>query len=336
MKIIESGLVYRLLYKQVPDDIDINLIKLFLVKNSNLLDVVLFENSIIGNWNVVNTINYKYILLNIIYSEDSQINVSNIRHLVEKVLKNHHKPSYEDYLNFHNEKSKNTNIMYEVISKIVVESSSVIKESEYFKQINQLINIFNIEFEENTNKNINKNQITLLEDIIETPDQGSLVFIGKCFYYKCKQDIKLPNILTFKLSEKIFGSNETSSIYFKFRKSGKIYTAISSCIPEKGIFLSGVITTYREDCHTEVINEIESIDKFVDIKRFDLIKENLIKEINYLRFEYGTIFIIEPYLRMLGTNIEFKDIYECLDNIDLNTYNMFKNKMDNINLVVNL
>lgn len=321
MQLLREDIKSTIFYKNIVEDIDGNVLKLFFIKNKDIFQMELFAKNIIGTWNYINHIKSKEILVNIVCDKNIKFDISDFMNIMNTVISKAKQISYEEYIDFVDKNSKN--IMHNVFKKIVPKNyyDKEISKDDYYKQVKLINNILIEDFLIKTNENNIIENVSYF-DCIDNIDKNTLCFMGVYAHDNINHLISDgEQYVLFKIIEKYIGANDTDSIYFKYREQGKIYTAVTNYINNMHLFLTGVIGNYDETFFNSVMSELKNIK--INDKDLSLTKERLINEIKYLIFEYGNIYVLYPYIKRFGYEITEDYLYNCINKIDASLTNNF-------------
>lgn len=311
---------FIMLDKVVSEDINESVLRLFFIKNRDKFQAELYKNNIIGTWNCINDIGKKKVIINLIHYNNINIDTQYLKRIIGNVIYNSEQASYEEYVEFKEKGS--INIMKNVIAKIAPESCNdkQINSDEYYNQIKIIDKILLEDFSV-VSENYEKMSQLQYDDCLDEVSQGKLCFMGIYFYGDNDSFSTGEEYVLLKIIEKYIGDNDTDSMYFKYRESGKIYTAITSYVNNMRLFVTGVIGNYNEEFFDSIIGELEGMT--IDEISLDMAKERVINEVKRLILEFGEIYTMYPYIRRFGEKILKEDLYRYIRNVDVSLINNY-------------
>ena len=311
---------FTMLNKVVLEDINESVLRLFFIKNKDIFQAELYKNNSIGTWNCINDIGEKKVIINLIYFDDIKIDDQYLKKIISNVISNSVLASYEEYVEFR--KKGSINIMKNVLAKIAPESCNdeELNYDEYYNQIKfideVLLDKFSIE-----STNYQKMSQLQYDDCLDNIPQGELCFMGIYFYGDNDSFSTGEEYILLKIIEKYIGDNDTDSMYFKYRESGKIYTAITSYVNNMRLFVTGVIGNYDEEFFDLITEKLKGLT--INKMNLDMAKERVINEIKRLILECGELYTMYPYRRRFDKEILKEDLYRYIRNVDISLVNNY-------------
>lgn len=244
---------------------------------TNKLDEYSFANNCVINWNTFGSDIVGYYEFVIIYfSPYCELTVTQITKYIIDLIYNEIK----------NISVTNVNQYSEFISKqlifpdLVNYNNEIMEEIELKKIKADILEYLNSEYDcEFKFRNENSLGSVIIETSSKKIEDGSPVFMGHGF--QIEERMNITQYICIKIFEKMLGENESSSVYFKLRDQGSIYTAITQFFFEQQYFITGIFTTYD----SQKAQNIDGIDfnKETLEKKFTIGKRLLTNEVIFSR-----------------------------------------------------
>ncbi len=306
-----------LLSRKVDENIDENVLKFFVKKNKYQSEFAFFKNDMVCSWTTKGkSDNFSSEVLYVLTEKDRNIDISQINSIFIKSIESFEIPRYYEYEQYMKAVLNNRDIIRNIIIALSGEPKKLLTEEEYISQINFILQKADRPFLKGIHFN-SSNDFSLIHNKWDAEnayaEKDKLAFMGT--YYFCDIEGSLKKLLSYKILEKVYGTNEVDSIYFPLRCEGKIYTAISSFVMEKGLFLTGVMGNYNEDLLQRAVELAKNATIPDDI--FISAKRRLVDDIKFVAFQYGDIFALLPYIYAIKREISMREILHLIKQITL-------------------
>lgn len=301
---------YDLFLRQKDINIDENILKLFINYNKVLMKHSFFNYNMACSWATTQMPNF-YEVLFVISPVNNVFPKSRIPDIYRENIHRIIKPEYHIYQDFINKFTDKSDLLTNVRRIITNERIMIYSEAAYMLQMSYILeeldwSFFHIStFEDSIPSAISTKPV---DDISMNINHGTLCFIG-CYFHTLEMN-SLRKVLAYKLLEKLFGINESTSIYYPLRQRGLIYTGISTYFMNKSRFLTGVMGTYSDEFYNEVMTLIASFSITRD--KFNYAKESLLNELKYTSFQYGELFTLFPYYCKTKRKVTLNEILSLL------------------------
>jgi len=306
---------HYLFLKKSKTPIDESVLAMFIKQNMSLIKEIFFSHNMACSWSLTRLLNIQELLF--VFSPVNHIvTESFIFRICSNMVECLTLPEYSCYSNYINSIIVKSDLLSRVKRFIVDEKITLLSEADYAIEITKIkeavkkpfIHISRIE------ETIPVQQAPAeLKAIDENAIKGQLCFMGLCF--NTDEGSSLNVLLAYKLLEKIYGANESTSIYYPLRQRGQIYTGITSYYLEKGRFFTGVIGAYSVSLHESVKQLILSHN--IDESMLQQAKESLYNETKYMAFQYGEMFTLFPYYCKTMHIVNLHKFRTTLDTISL-------------------
>ncbi|WFR56986.1 hypothetical protein QA584_25780 [Anaerocolumna sp. AGMB13025] len=310
---MSEGIHTGLFTREKDRGINEYLLRLFFIKNKRKIEFAFFRENLVCSWNFNNE-NGACVEVLCLMSKALDIpEEKKVQEIFNTGISISDFPSYDEYLSYWDKLSYSLDIISKILEAMGERRQQLIKKEEFYKQLNLIKESFSVEFQygrRHINGQTEEGGSAVTKSIQGNITNSQLSFMGSYFY---TGRVSFDEILQYKLLEKIYGTNETESIYFKFRESGRIYTALTSYVREKGIFVTGVLGTYQEALYEEVLSSISSVT--ITPTQIDRAKRWLKEELAYIKFYYGEIFALYPFQSGREPITKMGDIYNAIDRI---------------------
>lgn len=306
-----------LLSRTINEEIDEYVLKLFVEKNKHQAEFAFFKNDLICSWcakGKSDSLNSE--ILYILFEKNRELDEPIINDIFKESACLFKIPDYSEYVQYMQHFLDRSDIIKNIIDYLSDSLKRLLTKEEYEMQAELVLKTagrpfkrgihFNSDYAFSSSKKPWKDEKINIEET-------KLAFMGSyCF---SKVDGSLRKLLAYKILEKIYGTNEVDSVYFPLRCEGKIYTAISSYVMHKEIFLTGVLADYKESLLHQTLKLAQDIHITDEI--FLSAKRRLIDDIKFIAFQYGHTFALLSYIYTLKREIEMPEIFKAIMEITL-------------------
>lgn len=320
-----------LLSREVSELIDEYVLKLFVEKNKYQSEFSFFKRDMVCSWSTkAKADNFNSEILYVLFEKDKNIEVHDINRIFGESVHLFQIPDYYEYEQYMNGLLNSSDIIRNIIDYLSGKPKKVLTEEEYHSQTKTIIEAAKRPFKRGIHFNSSSDFIPIRNEWnIQNVniEEHMLAFMGS--YYFCDIDRSLKNLLGYKVLEKVYGTNEVDSIYFPLRCEGKIYTAISSFVMEKGLFLTGVMANYNDSLLQRTLELTKKAEILEEI--FSSAKRRLVDDIKFVAFQYGDMFALLPYIYAVNHEVNMKEVLSLINNITLeDIQKLVKNDMRTI------
>ena len=306
-----------LLSREVKDEIDEYVLKFFVAKNKYQAEFIFFQNDLVCSWCAKGkSDNFSSEVLYVLGEKNRDLEEYTINDIFGKSVSLFKAPDYSEYVQYMKQFLNSSDIIKNIIDYLSVDSKGVLTQEEYNIQIEKIIKSMNcpfkrgIYFQGKQPLFLSRNQWD--EKKIDIQEK-KLAFMGNYCFGTVAGSLK--KLLEYKILEKIYGTNEVDSVYFPLRCEGKIYTAISSYVMHKEIFLTGVLADYKESLLQQTLELAQGVKISEEV--FLSARRRLIEDIKFVAFQYGDNFALLPYIYVIKREIEMKEIITKIMEITL-------------------
>lgn len=215
-------------------------------------------------------------------------------------------PTYNEYISLI-QRFHEIDVVNKIIRKLVPFPRTIkINHENYLVECQRISSYLNRPFKRSIvpEKREVKRFSGVTQEIIE---EKELSFVGIAMAVSINSFDKM---LCYKILEKLFGSNDTYGIYFKFREKGWIYTGLTGYVIENNLFYTGAIMQYDNKHAKEILINLDQFT-FSHIE-FKNAKQRVLDDYKYTVFQYGEEYALLPYKMRLKNVSKFE---ECLERI---------------------
>lgn len=306
-----------LLSREVNETIDENVLKLFVQKNKYQSEFAFFKNDMVCSWSAKGkSDNFSSEVLYVLSEKGKKIDAQGINTIFSESVRFFQIPDYYEYEQHMKRLMNSRDIIRNMIDYLAGSPKKILTEEEYHDQAKIILDAASRIFKRGIHFNSSSDFLLIRNewDIrnVNVKDQ-ELSFMGSyCF---CDIGGSLKKLLGYKILEKIYGTNEANSIYFTLRCEGKIYTAISSFIMEKGLFITGVMANYNNDLLKRTLDLTKGAKILEEI--FLAAKRRLVDDIKFVAFQYGDMFALLPYIYAIKREVTMQEALNVINHIIL-------------------
>lgn len=306
-----------LLSREVNEWIDEYVLKLFVQKNKHQSELTFFKNDMICSWSTKGKAdNFSSEVLYVLSENGNHINESDINRIFIESIPLFQMPDYHEYVQYMKSLLNGPDIVRNIIDYLSGSPKKILTEEEYHRQTKTILEVADrpfkrgIHFHSNSDFKLIRNEWDSQNSNVE---EQRLAFMGS--FYFCDAGGSLKKNLEYKVLEKVYGTNEADSIYFPLRCEGKIYTAISSFVMEKELFLTGVMGNYNNNLMERTLELTKTAEIFPEI--FSSAKRRLVDDIKFVAFQYGDMFALLPYIYAIKREVGMQEVLGAIHQITL-------------------
>ena len=297
-----------LLSREVKEDIDEYVLKLFVAKNKHHAEFAFFKNDLVCSWCAKGkSDNFSSEVLYVLGEKNRDLQECTINEIFKESAALFKIPDYPEYIQYMQQFINSPDIIRNIIDYLSVDSKGILPEEEYEAQAEKILKSMSQSFQKGIHFQDN-HQLFFIENQRDEKkiniQEKKLAFMGNYCFGEVAGSLK--KLLEYKILEKVYGTNEVDSVYFPLRCEGKIYTAISSYVMHKEVFLTGVLADYKESLLQQTLELAQGVEISEEV--FLSARRRLIEDIKFVAFQYGDDFALLPYIYAVKREIKMEEI----------------------------